>query len=60
MSDRSKARGQTKCSPWSSRLVVGHGAEDHTSENFTVTKSWRRPRSTQGCNANKKNICFLQ
>jgi hypothetical protein len=26
---RSKDRGQTKCSPWSCRLGVGHGANDH-------------------------------
>jgi hypothetical protein len=59
MPDRSKTRGQTKFSPRSSMLGVGHGAENHTSENFTVTKSRRRPRSTQGCNVNKEEELFL-
>jgi hypothetical protein len=51
---RSKGRGQTKCSPGSSRLRAGRGANDPTAENTTVTKPWRRPKPTQGCNANKK------
>jgi hypothetical protein len=29
-----KGRGQTKCSPWSSRLVVGRGANNPTPEKF--------------------------
>jgi hypothetical protein len=59
MPERSKGRGQTKCSPWSSRLRVGRGANDPTSEKFTVAKPpetcrggpWRRSRPTQGCSA---------
>jgi hypothetical protein len=54
MSDRSKCRGQTKCSPWSSRLGVGSGANDHASEKFAVTNPWRRPRPTQGCSASEE------
>jgi hypothetical protein len=38
MPDRSKGRGQTKCSPWSSRLEVGRGANNPTPEKSTVTK----------------------
>jgi hypothetical protein len=38
MSDRTKGRGQTKCSPWSSRLGVRRGINDPTPENFTVTE----------------------
>jgi hypothetical protein len=34
MLDRSKGRGQTKCSPWFSRLRVGCGAKDPTQENL--------------------------
>jgi hypothetical protein len=28
MPDRSKGRGQTECSPWPSKLGVGHGASN--------------------------------
>jgi hypothetical protein len=57
MPDRSKRRGQTKCSLWSSGLGVGCLANDSTPEKFTVTKPaetneggpWRRPRPTEGC-----------
>jgi hypothetical protein len=38
MPDRSKGRGQTKCSYWSSRLGVGRGANNPTPENSTATK----------------------
>jgi hypothetical protein len=38
MPDRSKGRGQTKCSPWSSRLGVGRGTNNATPEKCTVTK----------------------
>jgi hypothetical protein len=54
MPDRSKGRGQKKCSPWSSRLGVGRGAHDPTPEKFTVTIPWRRPRPTQGSSASKE------
>jgi hypothetical protein len=49
MLDRSKARGQMKCNPWSSRLRVGRGANDPTQEKFAVTNSRRKPAPTQGC-----------
>jgi hypothetical protein len=38
MPDMSKGRGQTKCSPWSSSLGVGRGANNPTLEKSTVTK----------------------
>jgi hypothetical protein len=44
MPDRSKASGQAKCSPWSSRVEVGRGANDPTPEKLTVTK----PSENQG------------
>jgi hypothetical protein len=36
--DSSKGRGQTKCSPWSSKLGFGRGANDRIPEKFTVKK----------------------
>jgi hypothetical protein len=58
MPDRSK--GQTKCSPWSSRLGVGRGTNDHTSGKFTVTKPRRRPSPTQGCSARREEeLCLI-
>jgi hypothetical protein len=57
MPDGSKGRGQMKCSPWSSRLGVGCGANDPTLKEFTGMKPWRRLRPTQGCNASKKEKC---
>jgi hypothetical protein len=38
MLDRKKGRGQTKCSPWSSKLDAGQEANNTASEKFTVTK----------------------
>jgi hypothetical protein len=38
MSDRSKGMGQTKSSPWSSRLGVGREVCKPTPEKSTVTK----------------------
>jgi hypothetical protein len=38
MPGRSKDRGHTKCSSWSSRLGGGRGANDPTTEKLTVTK----------------------
>jgi hypothetical protein len=38
MPERSKGRGQTKCTLWSSRLGVGLGANNSTPERSTVTK----------------------
>jgi hypothetical protein len=38
MPDRSKGRGQTKYSPWSTRFGGGCGANDPTPEKLTVTK----------------------
>jgi hypothetical protein len=38
MPDRTKAMGQTKCRPWSSRLGVGRGSNNPTPEKSTVTK----------------------
>jgi hypothetical protein len=46
MPDNSKVRGQTRRSPWSCRLGVGHGAKNPTPEKSTVTKPGRRPRRT--------------
>jgi hypothetical protein len=54
MPDRSKSRGQMKCNAWSSRFEVGYRASEPTPEKFTVTKSWRRPRPTQGCSISKE------
>jgi hypothetical protein len=54
MPDRSKGRGQTNYSPWSSRLGVGRGANDPTPEKFAVSKPGRRPRTIQGCSAGKE------
>jgi hypothetical protein len=59
MQDRSKGMGQTNCSPWSSRLGDGHGANDSTPDKFTVTKPWRRQRHTQGFSASKGEEIFL-
>jgi hypothetical protein len=56
MPDRSKGRGQMKCSPWSSRLGVGHGTNDPAPEKCAVTKAWGRLKPTQSCSANKKNM----
>jgi hypothetical protein len=41
MPDRSKGRGEMKCSSWSSRLWVGRGANDPNPEKYTVTKPHR-------------------
>jgi hypothetical protein len=38
MPDRSKGRGQTKCSPRSFRLGFGHGPNNPAPEKSTVTK----------------------
>jgi hypothetical protein len=35
-------------------LGVERGANDQTPKQFTVTKAWRRPRSTQGFSASKE------
>jgi hypothetical protein len=35
-------------------LGVGRGTKDRTPEKYTDTKSWRRPRPTQGCSATKE------
>jgi hypothetical protein len=43
-----------ECSSWSTRFGVGRGANDPTSEKFTVMKPWRRPKSTRGCSVSKK------
>jgi hypothetical protein len=56
MPDRSKGRGQNKCSHWSSSLGVECGAYDPTPEKFTVTKPWRRPSPTQGRSASKYDV----
>jgi hypothetical protein len=54
--DRSKGRGQMKCSPWCSMLGFGRGSNE-----FTVTKPGRRPRPTQTCSGSKnKNILSIQ
>jgi hypothetical protein len=50
----SKGRGQTKCSPWSSRLGIGRGENDPITEKLTVTKPSRRPRPAQGFSARKE------
>jgi hypothetical protein len=39
MPDRSKGRGQMKCSPWSYRLRVGHGANNQNPEKSTVMET---------------------
>jgi hypothetical protein len=54
MPDRSKSRGLMKCSPWSTRFGVRHGANDPTLKKFTVTKPCRMPRPTHGCSARKE------
>jgi hypothetical protein len=54
MPDRWKRRGQTKCSPWCSRLGVWHGTNNPIPEKYTVTKPWRRPRPMWGCCASKE------
>jgi hypothetical protein len=41
MPDRLKGRSQAKCSSWSIRLGIWHGATDSTLEKFTVTKHGR-------------------
>lgn len=51
MPERSEGGVQMKCSPWSSKLGVGCGANDPTPGKFTVAKPWRRPKPTQGCSA---------
>jgi hypothetical protein len=38
VSGRSKGTGQTRCTPWSSRLGVGRGTNNPTLEKYTVTK----------------------
>jgi hypothetical protein len=60
-----KGRGQMKCSPWSPKLGVGHGANDPTPPKKTVTKPpetyaggpWRRLRPTQGCSTSEEDMC---
>jgi hypothetical protein len=56
MPDRSKSRIPTKCSPWSSRFGVGHGADDSTPEKGAVTKPWKAPRPTRSCSASKEDL----
>jgi hypothetical protein len=60
MPGRSKGRNQTKCSFWSSRFGVGRGAKDTTTEKFTVTKPWRRPRPAEGYNASEEEDLFSE
>jgi hypothetical protein len=54
MPGRSQGRGQTKCSPWSSSMRVGRGANNPTPKNLMILNLWRRPRPTQGCSASKE------
>jgi hypothetical protein len=57
MLDRSKGKGQTKCSSWFSRLGARHGAYKPTLEEFTVTKPpehMEEAKDTQGCSASKE------
>jgi hypothetical protein len=57
--NKSKGRGQTKCSTWSSRLGVGRGAKNHTLEK-SVTKppetmqNDRRLRPIEDCSPSKE------
>jgi hypothetical protein len=55
MTNKSKSRGQTKCSPWPSRLVVGRGSNDPTPGKFAVTKPWMKPRPTHDYGASKED-----
>jgi hypothetical protein len=58
MPDRSKGTGQMNCSSWSSRFGVGRRASEPIPEIYTVTKPWRKPRTTQDCNACKEDENF--
>jgi hypothetical protein len=59
MPDRSKGKGQMKCSPCTSMLEIGRRANEPTAEKLIVMKERRRPRRAQGCNASKEEegIC---
>jgi hypothetical protein len=39
MPDSSKGRGQMKCSPWSSRLRVGHGTNNPNPKNVLLIET---------------------
>jgi hypothetical protein len=54
MSYRSKGKAHTKYSLCSSKFGVRSGANDPTTEKFTATNSWRKPRPTQGCSTSKE------
>jgi hypothetical protein len=54
MSDRSKGRGQTKCSLWSTRLGVG--VTTLTPEKFTVTKPRRGAKIHYASDNRKGNV----
>jgi hypothetical protein len=55
MSDRSQGRGQTKFSPWSSKLGVGYGANNCYDTSREPTRGpCRKPIPTQGCSASKQ------
>jgi hypothetical protein len=56
---RRTGRVQTKCSTGSSRLRAGRGANDPTADKFTVTKPWRKPRSTQGCSDSREDTFVI-
>jgi hypothetical protein len=58
MPERTKVKGQTKCSPWCYRLGVERGANEPTSEKCTVINPRRRPRPKMECNASKEDMCM--
>jgi hypothetical protein len=48
MSGKSKSRGQTKCSPRSSKLGFGRGAKDPTPEVFNVNETTKEAKIQAG------------
>jgi hypothetical protein len=59
MSYRSNGGGQTKCSPWSSRLGVGRGDKD-ISEKFSGYETMEEAKPHIGCRARKNETEQLE
>jgi hypothetical protein len=63
MTHRSKGRGWTKCTPWSSKLKAENGTSDKAPEKLTVTKPPEigntRQAKAQNCSGSKDVLMDL-